>query len=324
MLSVDSYESREIITNHWEDSKGNATRRPRFKSIPPTLKIASPTESSVLPYNSTDKNKAPIHISSREAPSDTGDGERSLSDAIGPQYLLAEAKDPMAETYNRPIASPSPPPRQPRLSLSTSGSFISIPSSWRNSTPVAQSKKVDEPAPSTPSRHSWTPDPELAPSGLSSSYTIAPQRQSWEPTSMLNTAPIQRRLSHHRGAISLDFSSSELARRNELTDYERALDIMSDASESPRASSSLPLVSGGTPPYLGEDNSDPEPPPEHPRPKRSSFDATSGLISVEPEYQVMADLPSPQESNSSGMLDIKGEEAARLGRDLHDVRIAMF
>lgn len=324
MLSVDSYESRENLTNHWEDSKGNATGRPRFKSILPTLKMPSPTEPSRLPYDSTNKTKAPIHISNRQAPNDAEIAKPSPSETVGPQYLQAEAKDPVAQTYNRLVGGSSPPPRQPRLSFSRSGNLISIPSSWRNSAPVAQSKKVDEPAPSTPSRHSWTPDPELAPSGLSSSYTIAPQRQSWEPTSMLNTAPIQRRLSHHRGAISLDFSSSELARRNELTDYERALDIMSDASESPRASSSLPLVSGGTPPYLGEDNSDPQPPPEHPRPKRPSFDATSGLISVEPEDQLMADLPSPQESNSSAMLDIKGEEAARLGRDLHDVRVAIF
>lgn len=325
MLRADSYKSLETLPNRWEDSKGKTTGRPRLKSIPPTLKISSPsTDPSLLPYDSSDKAGAPVHIPNQEAPNDIGTWKASLSDTADPQYSLVEAKDPVADTYNRLIAVPSPLARQPRLSFSASRSFVSIPPGWRNSTPVAQSKKVDEPAPSTPSRHPWAPDPELTPSGLSSSYTISPHRRSWEPTSMLNTAPVQRRLSHHRGAISLDFSSSELARRNELIDYERALDIMSDASNSPRASSFPPSISGRTSPYLGEDNSDLESPPAHPQSEQSSLMAgIPSRIAVEPVDKQATNIPSPQESTSSGMLDIRGEEAASLGRDLHDVRIMM-
>lgn len=172
-------------------------------------------------------------------------------------------------------------------------------------------------------RHSWqASSSHLPPSNSKSNNPHAPQRRSWEPTSLLNIAPVQRRLSHHRGAISLDFSASELARRNELIDYRRALDIISDAGSSPRAPSFPTSIPGKTTPHSDEETTDLKLAPKRisSRYSVSRAETASHDIDAQKSADKTTDTETPPESDTrSSTLDIRGKEAADLASDLHDV-----
>lgn len=174
----------------------------------------------------------------------------------------------------------------------------------------------------TLSRHSWqVSNSQRTPADARDNDPRVPQRRSWEPTSMLNIAPVQRRLSHHRGGISLDFSASELARRNELIDYRRALDIISDAGSSPRAPSFPPSIPGRATPHSDEETSDSKLAPK-PIPSRYSASRVESASrnALQLADKSPTDTQTPEESHTqSNTLDIKGKEAADLASELHDV-----
>lgn len=195
----------------------------------------------------------------------------------------------------------------------------------KSSTDTEGSVLVTDEYPRPPlSRHSWQASSSHLPPGNSKiNNPHAPQRRSWEPTSMLDIAPVQRRLSHHRGVISLDFSASELARRNELIDYRRALDIISDAGSSPRAPSFPPILGRATP-HSDEETTDLKLPPKRVSSRYSvsrAETASQYINAAKSADKSPLDIETtpPDSDTRSNTLDIRGKEAADAASDLHDV-----
>lgn len=300
----------------------NATSsRPRFGSIPPTLTVSSPTETPVLPDQTKRYAQDRHHPEPQVEQEPKDDATASKLGNQDIEYGLPEGLDDR-QAYHRLVGHPrlayehnlvpleEPPQAQPSALEGSPKSVIKF-----NESPQLQSY-----------RRSWHgPNLDPSPRDLAPDPTVL-KRRSWEPNSLLDTPPFKRRQGHRGGAVSLDFSSSELSRRSELMDYERALDAISNASSSPRTSSfpTSSLDTGRVVAQLKDGDSSTLP--------SSASHWNDNLL----DAQIFSAIPAitlPDESavdmviqsalgpsTRNDMLDLFGEEAANVASDLNEVR----
>lgn len=304
----------------------NATSsRPRFGSIPPTLTISSPTEPPLPVLPDQTKRYAqyrhlPEHQIDQEPKTDAnalGPGSQGL-DQLGTREGLDHAR---AQSYHRLIGQPSSsyyslslPLEEPVQAHPIGSEGYLVPLTKYDEFPELQSY-----------RRSWHgPDPDPSHRDLAPNPTEL-KRRSWEPTSLLDTPSVRRRRGH-RGTVSLDFSSLELARRSELMDYERALDIISNASSSPRTPSfsTSSLDTSRVVAQLEDGDSSALPSSVSPW-NDNLLDAQivpsrpATALPDEPALDmVVQSVLDPSTRND--MLELFGEEAANVASDLNEVR----
>lgn len=213
--------------------------------------------------------------------------------------------NPIAQAFSRLVTGLRPLSTSVHPSLSFNPAENPSPTS---STSTSTPPLTESSASLSTLRHSWS----ISDSSNKKLSSTIPQRRSWEPKSMLNTPPILRQLSHRRGAVSLDFSASELTRRNELDDYERALDLIAIASNEPMMPA-FPSSVVNTAASSSFSQDDIALPLDH-------YFPTEDNPLQGPDVEM---TPTQESSWWRSIREVHGEEAANLGSDIHEVCVLL-